>query len=159
MTSRPAFGPLIAVAFDKALGVMASRWALLLVLLVVATTVGFFSLRRAVIPPEIFLIYWFYAVYANARRFDDASYRMHFGAAMALLGTYFAVALLMGLGLLALLVPGIWVGTSYSLATTIAVFENKNPDAAMRRSWELTRHSLWQTLFFNATVWLTVIVV
>jgi hypothetical protein len=153
MMSQPALGPLLAVAYDKAVGIMASRWKVFAGLVIVSSIAGYRSFNAGVIPSELFLIYWTFAVYANAARLAGPAYRMHFGKALTLLGTYLGVGLLTEICFFALIVPGIWVGNRYSMSTTVAVIEDKNMNDATKRSWEMTADAFWPTLGFNAAVW------
>lgn len=55
------------------------------------------------------------------------------------------VLVLVSLGLLALVLPGIWIAVALSLTTPALVLERLTPVAALRRSFELVRGRWWKT--------------
>jgi hypothetical protein len=155
MTSYPALGPLIAVAFDKAVGIMVSRWKLLLFVLLTATGAGFFSFTAVAIPNEVFFIYWACAAYANAVRIVHPAYAMRLRTAAIMLAVNVAVDLLIALGLVALVIPGVRTANRLSMSVVVAAIEEKNVRAALRRSWIVTGDPVeGRTLAFNVVLWI-----
>jgi hypothetical protein len=61
------------------------------------------------------------------------------------LGTVLLAALGVALGLLALVVPGIWLGVRWYLGAQAAVVDGLAPVAALRRSAELVKDRWWRT--------------
>jgi hypothetical protein len=159
VTSFPPLGPLLATAFDKSVGIMASRWMLMVAVVVASAIFGFFNGSLGLLPGELFLIYWTYAVYANAARLENPSYAMNFGKVMTLVGIFIGVGILTELGLLLLIVPGIYVGNRYSMSPIAAVVDDLKMNDATKRSWALTGNTFWPTLGFNVVVWLGMIAV
>lgn len=63
-----------------------------------------------------------------------------------LFATFFLSAIATALGLMLMIIPGIYVGVRLSLANAICVLENKGPMDAMKESWGATDGMFW-TLF------------
>jgi hypothetical protein len=63
-------------------------------------------------------------------------------------GTVFLAALGVALGLLLLVLPGIWLGVRWYLGAQAAVVDRLSPVAALRRSAELVRDRWWRTFGF-----------
>jgi hypothetical protein len=148
----PSLGPLLGTTFDKAVGIMVSRWKLLLVISLLSIALGTFSPATGGSLFNFFLIYWNYAALANAVRLYDPTYKMTFGKAVTVFGIDLVVGFATLLGLLFLIVPGVWAGNKFSLSAIIAVAEDKSMKEATDRSWALTTGAFWQTLLFNAVV-------
>jgi hypothetical protein len=154
VTSFPPLGPLLATAFDKSVGIMAARWMLMVAVVLASAIFGLFNAGLGYVPGEFFLIYWTYAVYANAARLENPSYGMGFGKVLTLLGIFIGVGILTELCLLLLIIPGIYVGNRYSMSPVAAVVDDVKMNDATKRSWALTENTFWPTLGFNVVVWL-----
>jgi len=63
-----------------------------------------------------------------------------------LLLTYMLNALAISLGLMLLLLPGVYFGVRFAVADYSCVLERRGPVAAMRQSWELTPEYFWPLL-------------
>ena len=138
---------------------MASRWMLLVAVVVASAIFGLFNAGLGYLPGEFFLVYWTYAVYANAARLENPAYAMNFGKVMSLIGIFLGVGILTELCLLLLIVPGIYVGNRYSMSPIASVLDDLKMNDAMKRSWALTENTFWPTLGFNVVVWLGMIAV
>lgn len=55
-------------------------------------------------------------------------------------------------GFLLLILPGIWLGISLSMATPVIAIEESGPIAAIRRSLQLVRGNWWETFGFLALI-------
>lgn len=53
------------------------------------------------------------------------------------------IALCVGVGTLAFLLPGLFLGVRLALALPVVLFEHLSPDRAMKRSFELTQGRFW----------------
>lgn len=58
------------------------------------------------------------------------------------------------LGLIALIVPGVWLAISWSVAIPVLLFEGLGPTRALGRSFQLVRGRWWATLGILAVAWL-----
>lgn len=148
----PSLGPLLGTTFDKAVGIMVSRWKLLLIISLLSIAVGTLSPNVGSYVFSLFLLYWNYAALANAVRLIDPSYKMTFGKAVTIFGIDLVVGLATLLGFIFLIVPGVWVGNKFSLSAIIAVAEDKSVRDATDRSWSLISGAFWPTLVFNVVV-------
>lgn len=63
-----------------------------------------------------------------------------------LLGMYFLVGVCVVIGLVLLIVPGLWIGTVWSLAVPAMLFERIGVFAALGRSFELVKGRFWGVL-------------
>lgn len=72
------------------------------------------------------------------------SLRYAVGRLLPLLVAYFLVVIIVGLGLVALIIPGIWLAVKLSMAFPAVVFERTGPFAAIGRSWALTKGNWWR---------------
>jgi hypothetical protein len=145
----PSLGPLLGTTFDKAVGIMVSRWKVLLIVAISSIAVGTFNTALGPLIFNFFLIYWGYTALANAIRLFDPSYKMTAEKVVTLIGINISVGFVDILGFLFLLVPGIWVSNKLSLSEIIAVAEDKSAFEAMPRSWALTTGAFGPTLVFN----------
>jgi hypothetical protein len=77
----------------------------------------------------------------------EQSYRFGF----ARLGPILVVSILVGLatllGLIVLVIPGIYIGVRLAVSTQALVIEGKRGTQAMRRSWDLVGSHWWHTAF------------
>lgn len=62
----------------------------------------------------------------------------------ALLGLTLLTSVLIGVGLLFFLVPGIWIGVLLSLAAPALILEHGTITGSLKRSIELVRHNWWR---------------
>jgi hypothetical protein len=72
------------------------------------------------------------------------SLRYAVGRLLPLLVAYFLVVIIVGLGLVALIIPGIWLAVKLSMTFPAVVFERTGPFAAIGRSWALTKGNWWR---------------
>lgn len=75
-----------------------------------------------------------------------ASYRYAFSRIGALIGLAILVGVVVFVGYLLLIIPGIIFGVFLSMAMPAFIVERKGISDAMSRSWELVRGSWWHTL-------------
>jgi hypothetical protein len=153
----PDLGPLIALAFDKTVTIAAGRWKLLLVVLLLSTAGGYFGVAFAFLPSLAFTTYWAFACYANAVRLERPEYRMTAVRVLTLVGLSILLGLLIEIGLLLFVVPGVYVGTKYSMAAIVAVTDDVGVNEAATRSWSLTASAFWNTLGFNVVLYFAMI--
>ena len=148
----PSLGPLLGTTFDKAVGILVSRWKLLLIVSLVSIAVG--TLSPGVGSPifNLFDFYWVYASFANALRLFAPSYKMNFVKVLTLIGIGIVVGVGTFLGILVFIVPGVWLANKLSLSQIIAVAEDEAVGEAISRSWYLTTGAFWPTLLFNVVV-------
>jgi len=65
---------------------------------------------------------------------------------LPVLGTSFVISILVGVGFVFCLVPGIWLGVSLSLIFVAMMFEGNGMGNAFSRSFNLTKVDWWSTL-------------
>src|SRR6202040_583423 len=116
----PNLGPLIALAFDKTVTIAVGSWKVLLVVMLLSTVSGYFGANFALIPSWAFVIYWFFECYANAVRLEGPAYRIWAARVLTLFGLSIGIVLLIVIGLLLLVAPGVYFGTKYSMAAIVA---------------------------------------
>jgi hypothetical protein len=150
----PNLGPLVAMAFDKAVTIVVGQWKALLFVVMLSTVGGFYGFSFALWPSIVFAIYWAVACYAHAVRLERPDYRMRARRAFTLVGLYIGTGLLFELGVLLFVVPGVYFGTKYSMASIIAVIDDVGVNASGTRSWALTTNAFWPTLGFNVVLYL-----
>jgi hypothetical protein len=150
----PNLGPLVAMAFDKAVTIIVGQWKVLLIVVVLSTAGGFYGVSFALLPSIAFAVYWAIACYAHAVRLERPEYRMRARRAITLVGLYIGTGLLFELGILLLVVPGVYFGTKYSMASIVAVTDDVGVNASGSRSWALTTNVFWPTLGFNVALYL-----
>jgi hypothetical protein len=77
----------------------------------------------------------------------DAASSLRYGLSRLgpLIVAYIAMSVGIGLGLIALLIPGIFLAIKWSMTFPAIVAERAGPFKAMGRSWDLTRGHWWRT--------------
>lgn len=138
---------------------MARGWRLFVGVVVVALVAGAVNFLLAVFLVICFLIYWYFASLANTVRLANPAYRMTAGTAMRLLGLSIVYGVAVDLGLLLLIVPGIYIANKWSLAPLILAKEDADMSTAMSRSWAVTDQFFWPTLGFNILAALAMVAV
>ncbi|MEM9367797.1 MAG: hypothetical protein AAGD07_17535 [Planctomycetota bacterium] len=89
----------------------------------------------------------------DRRKFGVAhSYGMSLRRYGKILTTQFLFGLLLFVGLVCLVVPGVWFGVRAILAFSIAIDANVHGPTAIRRSFELTRGRFWEAAGYAAAV-------
>jgi membrane-anchored glycerophosphoryl diester phosphodiesterase (GDPDase) len=71
---------------------------------------------------------------------------------LALLGVAFLSALLVFIGFVLFVIPGIYAGVRLVVAAPAAVLEKRGPQAALRRSWDLVAGNWWRVFGIIAVV-------
>ena len=150
----PRLGPLLATAFDKAVRVTLRSW----VWLVVFTALCFLaaSAQNEGLADNLATFVWTFVAAANAVRAFRPDYRMSGGTAGRIFLAGLGAELLTALGLLALIWPGIYLATKFSMAQAAVVFDDFPAEAALRRSWQLTTGRFWRTLLFDFLMFLAI---
>jgi hypothetical protein len=85
------------------------------------------------------------SAYLGERADAGTSLRYGLSRLLPLVVAYFAMSICVGIGLVLLLVPGIFLAVKWSMTFPAIVAERAGPFAALRRSWELTRGHWWRT--------------
>lgn len=85
------------------------------------------------------------SAYLGERADAGTSLRYGLSRLLPLVVAYFAMSICVGIGIVLLLVPGIFLAVKWSMTFPAIVAERAGPFAAMRRSWELTRGHWWRT--------------
>ncbi len=142
----PHLGPLLARAFDEALYATVSSWPVVLILVVVSAAgaaqgAGAIALNVCTIP-------WAYFAGANAVRTISPGYRMTAGTVGRLLLASIISCFAVLFGLLALVWPGFYFGTKFSVAPAAIALDGVTAEVGLRRSWELTTGRFWRTFVF-----------
>jgi hypothetical protein len=142
----PPLGPLLARAFDEALYATVGSWPIVLILIVVSAAgaaqgAGAQALNVCTIP-------WAYFAGANAVRTITPGYRMTAGTVGRLLLAYIISGFAVVFGLLALVWPGFYLGTKFSVAPAAIALDGVTAEVGLRRSWELTTGRFWRTFLF-----------
>jgi hypothetical protein len=77
----------------------------------------------------------------------DAATSLRYGLSrlIPLVVAYIAMSVCIGIGLILILIPGIFLAVKWSMTFPAIVAERAGPFAAMRRSWQLTRGHWWRT--------------
>jgi len=70
------------------------------------------------------------------------------GRLLALVGAMILVFVFVLLGLVALIIPGIWLAGSFSVIAPVVALEQLGPIAALRRSMDLVKGRWWPTVGF-----------
>jgi Membrane domain of glycerophosphoryl diester phosphodiesterase len=94
------------------------------------------------------------AAYLGERAGASESLRYALGRTVAMCIAYLLVVILFLLGLVLLIIPGIWIAVKLSMVFPAVVFERKNPLSAIGRSWTLTRGHWWRIFGTLAVVFL-----
>jgi Membrane domain of glycerophosphoryl diester phosphodiesterase len=85
------------------------------------------------------------AAYLGERAGVSESLRYALGRLLPLLVAYILVVVIVAIGFVLLIVPGVWLATKLSMVFPAVVFERKGPFSAMGRSWSLTGGNFWRT--------------
>jgi hypothetical protein len=85
------------------------------------------------------------SAYLGERADAGESLRYGLSRLLPLIVAYFVMSIAIGLGLVALLIPGIFLAIKWSMTFPAIVAERAGPFAAMGRSWDLTRGHWWRT--------------
>jgi hypothetical protein len=89
----------------------------------------------------------------------DASYKWGFARFGSVLLLSIVIGLIVGVGFVFLVLPGIWLWTMLSVAIPALVIENKRGTDAMSRSWNLVKGYFWHALGTLVVAYLVTIVV
>ena len=84
------------------------------------------------------------AAYLGDHAGVSESLRYALGRLAPLIVAYFIVVILVVLGILALIVPGVWIAVKLSMTFPAVVSERKGPFASIGRSWSLTSGNWWR---------------
>jgi hypothetical protein len=84
------------------------------------------------------------SAYLGQRADAGESLRYGLSRLIPLVAAYLAISIGVGLGLVALVVPGIFLAVKWSMTFPVIVAERAGAFQAMRRSWELTRGRWWR---------------
>jgi Membrane domain of glycerophosphoryl diester phosphodiesterase len=85
------------------------------------------------------------AAYLGERAGAGDSLRYALSRMLPLIVAYIVVLFIVVLGLLLLVIPGVWLAVKLSMVFPVVVFERKGPFGAVGRSWALTRGNWWRT--------------
>jgi hypothetical protein len=85
------------------------------------------------------------AAYLGERASAGESLRYALGRVLPLIVAYIVVVVIVSLGILLLIVPGVFFAVKLSMTFAALVFERKGPFSAMGRSWSLTNGNFWRT--------------
>jgi Membrane domain of glycerophosphoryl diester phosphodiesterase len=85
------------------------------------------------------------SAYLGERTDASASLRYGLSRLFPLIVAYIMMSIGIGLGLVALVIPGVFLAIKWSMTFPAIVAERAGPFAAMGRSWELTRGHWWRT--------------
>ena len=99
-------------------------------MLVLSAASGFLGVTFALVSSMAFAIYWAFACYANAVRLERPEYRMTAARVLSLVGLSIGTGLLIEIGFLLFVVPGVYVGTKYSMAAIVAVADDVGVNSA-----------------------------
>ena len=94
------------------------------------------------------------AAYLGERAGAAESLRYALGRMLPLCVAYIVVIFLVVVGLIFLIVPGIWLAVKLSMVFPAVVFERRNAFTAVGRSWGLTSGHWWRTFRTLAVVFL-----
>ena len=98
------------------------------------------------------------AAYLGERSDAGDSLRYALGRAVPLLLCYIVFVIIVSIGTILLIMPGIWLATKLSMSFAALVFERKGPFGALGRSWKLTRDNFWRVFGTLLVVAIIVIV-
>ncbi|HWM10237.1 MAG TPA: glycerophosphoryl diester phosphodiesterase membrane domain-containing protein [Solirubrobacteraceae bacterium] len=84
------------------------------------------------------------AAYLGERAGAGDSLRYAIGRAIPLLVSYIVFVIIVSIGTILLIIPGIFLATKLSMTFAALVFERKGPFGALGRSWTLTRNNFWR---------------
>jgi hypothetical protein len=85
------------------------------------------------------------SAYLGERTSAGPSLRYGLSRLLPLLVAYIAMSIGIGIGLVAIVIPGVFLAVKWSMTFPAIVAERAGPFAAMGRSWELTRGHWWRT--------------
>ena len=85
------------------------------------------------------------AAYLGERAGAAESLRYGLGRTLWLCVAYIVVIVIVVVGLVFLIIPGIWLAVKLSMEFPAVVFERRNAFSAVGRSWSLTRGNFWRT--------------
>ena len=86
------------------------------------------------------------AAYLGERTDAGESLRYALGRAIPLLVTYVIWIVIVSIGTILLIIPGIFLATRLSMTFAALVFERTGPFGSLGRSWQLTKGNFWRTL-------------
>jgi Membrane domain of glycerophosphoryl diester phosphodiesterase len=86
------------------------------------------------------------AAYLGERTDAGESLRYALSRAIPLLVTYVIWVIIVSIGTLLLIIPGIFLATRLSMTFAALVFERTGPFGSLGRSWQLTKGNFWRTL-------------
>jgi len=86
------------------------------------------------------------AAYLGERTDAGESLRYALGRAIPLLVTYLIWLIIVSIGTILLIIPGIFLATRLSMTFAALVFERTGPFGSLGRSWQLTKGNFWRTL-------------
>jgi hypothetical protein len=98
------------------------------------------------------------AAYLGERADAGDSLRYALGRTIPLLLCYIVFVIIVAIGTILLIIPGIWLATKLSMSFAALVFERKGPFSALGRSWKLTRDNFWRVFGTLLVVAIIVIV-
>jgi hypothetical protein len=99
------------------------------------------------------------AAYLGERAGAGESLRYALGRLLPLLVAYFVVLVIVVIGFVLLIIPGIWIAVKLSMVFPALVFERKGPFASIGRSWTLTGGGWWRTFGTLLVVFLITFVI
>jgi Membrane domain of glycerophosphoryl diester phosphodiesterase len=94
------------------------------------------------------------AAYLGERAGAGESLRYALGRVLPLIVAYLVILIIVVVGLVALIIPGIWLAVKLAMVFPVVVFERKGPFGAIGRSWTLTRENWWRTFGALAVIFL-----
>jgi hypothetical protein len=98
------------------------------------------------------------AAYLGERADAGDSLRYALGRTIPLILCYIVFVIIVSIGTLLLIIPGIWLATKLSMSFAALVFERKGPFGALGRSWRLTGGNFWRVFGTLLVVAIIVIV-
>ena len=98
------------------------------------------------------------AAYLGERADAGDSLRYALGRTIPLILCYIVFVIIVSIGTILLIIPGIWLATKLSMSFAALVFERKGPFGALGRSWKLTRDNFWRVFGTLLVVAIIVIV-
>ena len=98
------------------------------------------------------------AAYLGERADAGDSLRYALGRTIPLILCYIVFVIIVSIGTILLIIPGIWLATKLSMSFAALVFERKGPFGALGRSWKLTGGNFWRVFGTLLVVAIIVIV-
>jgi hypothetical protein len=99
------------------------------------------------------------AAYLGERSGVGESLRYALRRLIPVVVAYLVLTFLVGIGLILLIVPGVFLGVRWAMTLPAVVFERKGPFSAMGRAWELTGDNFWRVFATLLLVSLLVFVI